>query len=120
MKRLANKNATKNQPKEIIWEDVCDRVMPFCPTCHEPAYQEDRCVFCGQKFIWVESEEAEKQAEKQKELIVHYNDITVEQIVGSWGIYVSRNGEHLRHISCYKELSKEQLLDIAKVYTNEH
>lgn len=23
---------------------------PVCPTCNEPAYEKDECVFCGQKF----------------------------------------------------------------------
>ncbi len=24
--------------------------MPFCPSCNEPLYEIDRCVFCGQEI----------------------------------------------------------------------
>lgn len=24
---------------------------PMCPACHEPLYEENRCIFCGQRYI---------------------------------------------------------------------
>lgn len=43
---------------DVAWEDdydfVTDKIIPngvpICPVCKEPAYETDKCVFCGQKF----------------------------------------------------------------------
>ena len=43
-------------PKEPVFEYNCIDVFGnpsgcyVCPSCNEPAYQDDYCVFCGQVF----------------------------------------------------------------------
>jgi len=43
-------------PKETVFEYNCIDVFgnpsgcPVCPTCKEPAYDDNHCVFCGQVF----------------------------------------------------------------------
>lgn len=111
----------KNAPaKEVVWRYEYGMLLPFCPVCGGPAYEEESCVFCGQKFLWVETEEVKKQAEKQKELIVDYEDIHVEQVIGSWGIYVSRKigagYKMLAHLSCSREFTRDELINLAKQY----
>lgn len=43
-------------PKETVFEYNCIDVFgnpfgcPVCPTCRDPAYESDHCVFCGKAF----------------------------------------------------------------------
>lgn len=49
---------SKSIPKAVMFEYnvvQIDGVTPggclVCPTCKEPAYEKDGCVFCGQAFL---------------------------------------------------------------------
>lgn len=44
----------KNDPKEVVWYYDYGVLVPHCPECDELAYEHDRCVFCGQPFIYTE------------------------------------------------------------------
>lgn len=44
----------KEPPKEVTCYDYG---APMCPSCNEPTYSDDRCVFCGQKLVFPEQEE---------------------------------------------------------------
>ena len=44
-------------PIKTVFEYNCLQIdgatlggCPICPICEEPAYEKDRCVFCGQRF----------------------------------------------------------------------
>lgn len=44
-----------NPPRDPEWKREWDEMyggltaeMPFCPNCHEPLYEFERCYFCGQ------------------------------------------------------------------------
>lgn len=52
-----NKKNYKNDPKEVKWYYDWGVLAPHCPACDELAYEEDRCVFCGQPFIFTEKPE---------------------------------------------------------------
>lgn len=52
-----DKKNYKNEPKEVNWYYDYGLLVPHCPACDELAYEEDRCVFCGQPFIYTEKPE---------------------------------------------------------------
>lgn len=39
-----------NEPRQVIQVVDFYGSFPACPACHEPAYEEGRCVFCGQRY----------------------------------------------------------------------
>ena len=41
----------KRPPVKVEWHNDYGMIMPYCPSCGEMSYSEERCVFCGQKFI---------------------------------------------------------------------
>lgn len=44
-------DAAERKPAKVVWAEGYGGGYPACPNCGEPAYEVDRCVFCGQKFI---------------------------------------------------------------------
>jgi len=47
-----------NPPRPAEWRRDWDEMtggltgeMPFCPNCHEPLYEPERCFFCGQAIL---------------------------------------------------------------------
>lgn len=40
-----------NEVKKVIWIWDWGVLIPVCPTCKELAYEDDRCVFCGQPYL---------------------------------------------------------------------
>ena len=38
------------RPRPVNWRHEYGSVFPFCPACDEFAYDQRRCVFCGQPF----------------------------------------------------------------------
>lgn len=39
------------KPQAIIWEESYSCMVPSCPRCHEIVYYQDKCCFCGQRFL---------------------------------------------------------------------
>lgn len=56
----------KESSKEVIYFDYG---MPMCPSCKEPTYSDERCVFCGQKLIMPEIKKPEPEIKGG-----HYNE----------------------------------------------
>lgn len=48
------------EPKQALREDSYGVTITVCPACHEPAYEEGRCIFCGQPYTWPEEEPEDK------------------------------------------------------------
>ena len=71
LEKIANKKYEKdklrsvrnynNDPKNVVWFKDWGELKPHCPACNEIAYEEKRCVFCGQPYIMIE-----KPVEKEK------------------------------------------------------
>lgn len=40
-----------SEKKEVKWCYDWGVLIPFCPYCDEPAYEKDKCVFCGKEYI---------------------------------------------------------------------
>lgn len=38
------------EPMQALREDSYGVTITVCPACHEPAYEEGRCIFCGQRY----------------------------------------------------------------------
>lgn len=38
------------EPMQALRECSYGVTITVCPACHEPAYEEGRCVFCGQRY----------------------------------------------------------------------
>ena len=43
-----------NEPRQVIQVADFYGSFPACPACHEPAYDDTRCHFCGQPYTWPE------------------------------------------------------------------
>lgn len=109
-KKLDN---SKEPPKKILWYEDYDIMLPWCPSCNEPAYEHDKCVFCGQPFIWVDKPKG------YEDIVVSYKDYTATQVYGSWGVYIEKkNGTLCTHMSCARKMSKRELLNILKGMTS--
>lgn len=39
------------KPREIVWEESYSGMVPTCPRCHDFVYYQDKCCFCGQRFL---------------------------------------------------------------------
>lgn len=59
----------RREPVPVRWENDYGMMMPYCPSCEEMAYSEERCVFCGQKFI-----PTEKPQENVREIVGGHAD----------------------------------------------
>ena len=99
-----------NEPaKEIKWQkEYCYTsddfmVVPICPSCGEPAYEKDECVFCHQKFIWVD------KPKEYEDNIAVIGDWVATQIYGSWSVYIEHQGKLIVHATFYDKLSKQEL-----------
>lgn len=40
------------KPQAIVWYPDYGGEYPGCPRCTEPAYDPDRCCFCGQRYYY--------------------------------------------------------------------
>lgn len=91
--------------------------LPFCPFCHEPAYEKTHCVFCGAEFEELSKQELEKQKKTNHEITVKYKNITIHQVC--CGAYIFRDGKFISHASLTKPQNEKQLLQMAKHYAGE-
>ena len=74
------------------WDEVYGRLtgeMPFCPNCHEPLYELDRCYFCGQPIL-----QDVKLIEHEKPPEVHAMDCFICDGKGTVQYTVSRYNGH--------------------------
>ena len=39
------------KPRKIVWKEFCSAMVPTCPRCHELVYYQEKCCFCGQRFL---------------------------------------------------------------------
>ena len=69
--------------------------FPFCPYCHEFAYEKDHCVFCGQKYKWREGRPKDRE-------------YTVVQTTNNH-ISITKGERMVYHAQCTKRLSKREL-----------
>lgn len=49
-----------NEPRQVVRVADYYGSFPGCPACHEPAYDDTRCHFCGQRYFWPDEEPEEK------------------------------------------------------------
>lgn len=101
---------SKEPPKEVVWYEDYGIMLPWCPSCHEPAYEEDKCVFCGQPFIWVDKPKG------YEDTIIEVGEWVIIQINGSWGVYVEHNGIEVSHACCSRKLTDDELMEMLKPY----
>lgn len=112
------KDHSKEPAKEIEWrKEYCYSndgfmVVPFCPSCGEPAYEQDKCVFCGQKLVWID------KPKQYEDLCVSIGDWVAIQVYGSWGVYICYKGTIKVHASFTKPLSKEELTHFLKTFVD--
>lgn len=108
-----------NQPiKDIKWQkEYCYSsddfmVMPFCPSCGEPAYEENECMFCHQKYRFI------PKPKDYEDVIITIGEWEICQVYGSWGVYISHNGRIVVHASCGSPISKRKLKEWLESYAN--
>lgn len=86
---------------KVIWRWEYGVYVPFCPYCDEPAYDKDRCVFCGREYEYTEGE--------YKPTEVLYKGYTAFQSTNNH-ITIYKNGETISHISCDSKMTESELL----------
>ena len=109
-----------NQPiKDIVWvKDYCYTsddfmLIPVCPSCNELAYGENECVFCHQKYRYI------PKPRGYEDTVITIGEWEICQVYGSWGVYITHNGQMVIHASCSKKLSKKKLKDWLEQYAKE-
>jgi hypothetical protein len=80
------------------WDMGC--YIPFCPYCGEPAYEKDKCSFCGREYEWVEG--------KHQPTKVTVGEYTIIQTTGK-SIYLIKGEKVIAHMSCSKKMSEDEL-----------
>lgn len=86
--------------KKVEWLAEYDGgKYPFCPYCHEFAYEKDHCVFCGREYKWVE---------RFKDRVVIVGEYTVVQASNNH-ITITKDDRMVFHASCTKKMSKRKL-----------
>ncbi len=87
--------------RTIKWRWDYNVYMCFCPYCDEPAYEKDKCVFCGKPYKWVEP--------KHNETVVQVGEYKVVQATNNHISIYGKDGEWLYHAQCRKKLTEEEL-----------
>ena len=90
----------KKRVKKIKWRVDLGVYMPFCPHCGEPAYEHDKCAFCGKEYEWVEG--------KHHGTEVAVGDYTVYQATNNH-ITICKGDQMVMHINCRKKMTEEEL-----------
>lgn len=95
--------------KKVVWQpEYGEGLYPFCPYCHEFAYEEEKCVFCGKPYEWVES--------PVKDTIVEIDGYKVIQ-TSSLHIHIyNKDGKLVYHASCTARLSEAELREHLSLY----
>lgn len=87
------------------WDYGC--YVCFCPYCDEPAYEKDRCAFCGKPYKWVEP--------KHKPTIVEVGEYTIIQATNNH-IQIYKGEQMVMHASCTAKKTDEELRQMVEVY----
>lgn len=107
-----NKDNSKEPIKDIIWVEEYGMIVPMCPSCREPAYEENECVFCHQKYRYT------PKPKGYEDTIITIGDYTITQVYGSWGVYIEHKGRLLVHASCSGKMSEKELTEWLKQYAD--
>lgn len=95
--------------KKVKWRWDMGVYVPFCPYCDEFPYDDDKCVFCGKPYKWVDG--------SIKETVVTEGDYTIYQGTSNH-IQLYKDGKLIVHMSCTKKMTEEELKEIIERYNN--
>lgn len=96
--------------KKINWRWDYSVYVPFCPYCDELAYEQDKCVFCGKPYKWVEP--------KYKPKEIQVEGYTVVQSTNNHIQIYDETDKMVFHASCNKKLTEQELAEQVKFYKN--
>ena len=88
--------------KEVQWRWDYGVYVPFCPYCDEPAYDKDKCCFCGKHYKWLDSD--------IKDTVVEKGEYTIVQRSNNH-VHIYKDGRMIYHASCTKKMTAKELLD---------
>lgn len=98
---MSNECMSLPPEKEVVWRWDWGVYVPFCPYCDEPAYEQDKCVFCGRPYKWVDGEHQPTEVRKA-------NYIAVQSTNNHITIY--KDGRMKMHSACTEKKTEEELL----------
>ena len=95
--------------KKVIWHsEYGEGLYPFCPHCNEFAYEQDKCVFCGKPYEWVES--------PVKPTVVEVDGYKVVQGSNNHINIFTADGRLVYHASCIVRKSEAELIELFRFY----
>ena len=97
--------------ERVIWKWDAGTYVPFCPHCQEPAYQKGRCLFCGERFLWVEP-----SVSQRKVVIGEYEAVQAP----NHHLHLYKNGTLILHASCARELTAEEIKQFIENHKKEN
>lgn len=102
--------------KKVVWKYEFDNETkyPFCPYCNEFAYKEEKCLFCGKPYEWVEEETAT--------VLVEFEGYKVVQTSNNH-IHLYKDSKLIMHIPCTRKMTVEELkkeVDFYKMITEKN
>jgi hypothetical protein len=93
--------------KKVEWLNEADGgKYPFCPYCHEFAYEQDHCVFCGEEYAWTEG---------VRTRAVSIGEYTVTQASNN-NISIIKNDKLVYHAQCTAKLGYRRLKRCLEAY----
>lgn len=92
--------------KKINWRWDYSVYVPFCPYCDELAYEQEKCVFCGKSYKWVEP--------KYKPKKIQVDGYTVVQSTNNHIQIYDASDKMVYHASCNKKLTEQELAEQVK------
>lgn len=93
--------------KKVEWLNEADGgKYPFCHYCHEFAYEQDCCVFCGKKYKWTEG---------VRTRAVSIGEYTVIQASNN-NILVVKDDKAVYHAQCTEKLGYRRLKRFLEAY----
>lgn len=103
------KSALKNGKvrQEVKWRWEYGLCLPFCPYCDNPAYEEDHCVFCHNKYNYTES--------PVQDTVVEVGDYTIIQLHNN-AIYIYKGKQIVMHASSAKKMTEDELREFVKQF----
>ena len=93
--------------KEIKWRWDWGCYIPFCPYCDEPAYEKDKCSFCGKEYKWVEG--------KHQPTVVEEGEYTAAQTTNKH-IHIYKGERLVLHASCRVKKTEDELRQMVAEY----
>lgn len=100
-----------NKPiEDVAWFEDWGVMVAHCPSCGELAYGEKECVFCHQKYRYIDKPKG------YEDTVITMGEWEITQVYGSWGVYITCKGKLITHISCSKQLSKKRLKEWLESY----